>query len=521
MSERSITIIIWNHTKATLSRVSVSATSGTVTLPSGETGATLTSTISLPPEGFMKFVASNSNGGCVGTITVSDKDHTTGSSTVVFPVNYVHPSTNDPTTVTVQPTTTYAACMGQSDQESLSGHDVTVNMGLYVGCPVPILVYNPNNGAFDRKTAGYVVPLLGAPYFENNPRDLVNSLFQPAVRTGDTVSIWSDQANAAPYQPADFSGGQLAINNSADPLATIPIALKNLWPGVESDPNKQSPDYAIIKFIADFLVPESLSATNVPLVMYVPKFVYQRYNSSGVTGPVYQLTGYEAYPFAGLAPEAGGTAPRFNMKSVDVFLQLLAGGAHFVNIQAERDFKNLNPTDPPANTGRDLYTMFKAQFPDNNTMSGRRSCPGNSHYAFKVNTSGWYYGNQSGEWAASGCGLLLSLLVAKTADGPYDTFMQLEGWPAESFSLTGGARHGADYDAYTKSYWNISTFGATPYSEKRATTIFLAPAAWTPKIYAKTYMMPYVGAETPQGWLKTELVSVPPGTPDPPSQYGG
>jgi hypothetical protein len=38
--------------------------------------------------------------------------------------------------------------------------------------------------------------------------------------------------------------------------------------------------------------------------------------------------------------------------------------------------------------------------------------------------------------------------------------------------------------------------------------------------YKNTGMMPYVGAETPQDWLKTSLVKVPSGTPSTPSQYG-
>ncbi|HWD29035.1 MAG TPA: hypothetical protein VG387_17815, partial [Rhizomicrobium sp.] len=87
-------------------------------------------------------------------------------------------------------------------------------------------------------------------------------------------------------------------------------------------------------------------------------------------------------------------------------------------------------------------------------------------------------------------------------------------------ATSGGPRHGQDYAAYSQSFWNISTFGAAPYSEKRATTIFLAPAPWVPSIYSDTFMMPYVGAETPQLWLKTSLVQVPKNTPAPPSQYG-
>ncbi len=288
-------------------------------------------------------------------------------------------------------------------------------------------------------------------------------------------------------------------------------------PGIGPGPSTFSPDAALIQFLANFLVPSPASAATPPLVMYVPKITYQNYvSSNGVTGPSYLLTGYQAYPFAGT------DGRRFNAASVQTFLQLFLGGAHFVNIQADSDFRNLNPKHPPANTGRNLYTAFQNQFPDNNTMAGRHSCIGNSHYTKTVNTGGWYYGNQMGGWAANGCGLLLALLVAATANKQYNTFMQLEGWPADgdwwsTGSIKGGKRHGQDYAGYQKSLWNVSTFGATPYSEKRGTTIFLAPPPWVPNIYSDTYMMPYVGAEKRQGWLQTALVSVPPGTPKRPN----
>ncbi|CAE6703322.1 hypothetical protein R75461_06292 [Paraburkholderia nemoris] len=77
---------------------------------------------------------------------------------------------------------------------------------------------------------------------------------------------------------------------------------------------------------------------------------------------------------------------------------------------------------------------------------------------------------------------------------------------------------------YQQTLWNISTYGASAYSEKRATSIFLAPAGWTPQVYQTTLMMPYVGAYansngTPQSWLNTSLVTIPPGAPPLPSRY--
>ena len=509
---RSMTMIIWNHTSYTLTKFVGTSTAGSVPGPNKSSppvsGSTVT--ISLAPGGSLSVYAGNGNGACNGTFTVSDS-----GNHVMFPVVYVHPSSNDPTTVQVVPNSSYLSCMGVNDQAMpLKGHDPVVNTGLYAGDAV----YNyPSGPAQPYQIVGYTAPLSSTPYSENNARDVVNSMFQTAIRTPDTIHVMLDQANAVPYQPADYSGAQLSLLapnvplGSANPKGQLTQTILNLWPGVVTTPTTTSPDYAFVQFLANFVVPSPANASTPPLVMWVPKFQYVSSVTSGdTTGPKYELLGYQSYPLAGT------NGARFNMDNVKQFLQLLMGGAHFVNIQADRDFAKCTPT---TNTGRNLYNAFKAAFPDNGTMSGSHSCVGNSHYTNTINTSGWYYGNQMGEWAASGCGLLLSLLVAKTADNQYDTFMQLEGWPADNDwvfgdgSIEGGARHGEDYNAYKKSFWNISTFGATPYSEKRATTIFLAPAPWTPAINSTTYMMTYVGAETLQGWLQTAFVSVPSGTP--------
>jgi len=506
-NERSITATFWNHTNVTLTNYSAVATAGGYPTPVGmlppSSGASLP--IKVEPGGYIRTFAQNNNGACNGVITLTDS-----ASQVEFVIRYVLPSGSDKVLIRVEPPSDYPSCIGIADAPSYSGSDPAANLGLYVGLAVQ------EWNEYGEYTAGYAVPLLANPYAQNNARDMVNSMFQLNIRKPDGVQHWFDQAAVLPYQAADFSGNQLSLGRETPPLPLVQTML-NLWPGVVTSPVTTSPDYPLIQFLADFLVPSPASTSTPPLVMYVPEFSYQGYyNSGGVTGPIYQLTGYQAYPFAG----TGGD--RFDISNVQTFLQLFLGGAHFVNIQAYRDFQNINPKNPPPNTGRNLYTLFQDQFPDNNTMTGRHYCIGNSHYTNTVNTSGWYYGNQMGEWASSGCGLLLSLLVAKTADNQYNTFMQLEGWPADgdwwsTRSLSGGARHGQDYAAYNQSLWNISTFGAIPYSEKRGTTIFLAPPSWIPSIYSDTYMMPYVGAEKKQGWLKTQLVSVPSGTPSRPN----
>lgn len=111
------------------------------------------------------------------------------------------------------------------------------------------------------------------------------------------------------------------------------------------------------------------------------------------------------------------------------------------------------------------------------------------------------------------CPFILAFLFGRTGASDANTYFQLEGWPA--IGLTGGKRHMADYAVHDSTKWNISTYGASIYSEKRGLTVFLAPPSWDPnKILVErnargsnpTIMVPYVGAGTRQGWLDTNLI---------------
>ena len=470
---RKLTIVLHNHTAADLSSVASSPRSGGLTLPPGplKKGSTL------------DVVAQNFGDGCEGSFTFGVPGG------LQFEIVYNAPGNKDPATVRVTPA---GRAIGEPDGKKYNGAEVRANVGLYDGVPVranaPVL--------------GHTVPLAVNPYVENYAADMINSLFQANVRADAVVRQDYDQGSAAPYKSADFTGEQ---------MERLVQVMLDQWPTYKPNPSR-TPDAPLIAFLADFLSPANTKI--MPLTMWVPSFTYQGYvDTKNAKGPKYQLTGYRAHHFR-TTKDA-----RFDWDSVKAFLRLFLGGAHFVNIQADKDFNAIKPKI--LNTGRDLYDSFKKTFPNNNTTGGRHNCIGNSHYAAVVNTGGWYYGNQMGEWASPGAGLLLALLVGRTADFSYNTFMQLEGWPADGDwwddgSLSGGERHGQDYAAYKNSLWNISSFGAAPYSEKRATTIFLSPGDWVPKICSDTYMMPYVGAGSKQKWLKTELVSVPAGTPKKP-----
>jgi hypothetical protein len=333
----------------------------------------------------------------------------------------------------------------------------------------------------------YVVPFLAWSHDQpNNVQDFVNSMFWPNVRQKAIVQACYNQGSLVPYVPADYTGGQVG--------KVIGALLGSVYSGDD--------DGRILNFLMNYLAP----AGGTPLTMWVPTFSYYKPNSKGL--PIYQLTGYKSY-----VPVTNAGGGKFNFgTNFKIFLELLVGGAHFVAISAYADFDNQNV----ARTGaRSLYDAFI------NSGLPQSKDPANSHYrgVLNVNQTGRYYLDIDSDWAPEDCGLLTAVLFGSTVNvihgssppvNEYNTFMQLEGWQT---SKTRSARHEADYKAFNDSLWNYSTFGACPYSERRATTVFLAPPQWKPSICSTTFMMPYVGADTPQSWLDTSVVQVPPGTP--------
>lgn len=211
--------------------------------------------------------------------------------------------------------------------------------------------------------------------------------------------------------------------------------------------------------------------------------------------------------------------------AVDRFLRLIFSGAHIVQVCATND------TGVKYNANDDLYARFtKSTFNQGNDhFSSHYVTPDNLHF----NTTGWYFLATPGEQMAAKVqvkpgtdlvysGLLVAFLASITVPkttgggdaGKYNGFFQLEGWQQQG--VTGGTRHMLDFDLSGRVAWNISTFGASPYSEKRGTSVFLAPPGWEAAPTQKIAMTPYAGAYGvqkkdeiyPQKWLRTELVRI-------------
>jgi hypothetical protein len=497
MGSRTISIAVTNRTSTSLSFGSATTSEGPAATAKGSPVAS---------GGVLTATAKNSGltyYGNEGTFVLS-------GGALSYTVFYTHPAGLGNTTVNLKAAN--AGCVGGANALTYSGDPVNATMNLYQGVAVP------STNSAGQAVTGYAVPLAANAYAQsNNCQDLANSLYGANMRQAATVTAAYNQT-ATPYLAADFSGQMTA--------QIVPQLLAAWKTAVGPNPDLKNPDQAILNLLADYLVPPPAPGqTQQQVQMWIPEITYQ--SGSGKAPSVYELTGYSAaLPFYD-----NGV---WNDDAVETFLGLLVGGAHFVAISASRDFANQDLGVPIAANAAwpDLNLLFK------NTDLTQRHDLANSHYcgtgSTDFNATGTYYLNIDQDFAPAGCGLILSLLFGSTVNGvttpptgTYNTFMQLEGWQANGASKS--SRHMLDYAAYQQTLWNISTYGACPYSEKRATTVFLAPGGWTPQVYQTTRMAPYVGAYAagtypngkPQDWLNTALVTIPAGAPALPSKYYG
>ena len=89
--------------------------------------------------------------------------------------------------------------------------------------------------------------------------------------------------------------------------------------------------------------------------------------------------------------------------------------------------------------------------------------------------------------------------------------VSMYGGPLSQYSqlaLMGGFRHGADFATHGATFWNISTYGACPFSEKRGGTVFLAPRSWIER-ELRTQAMPLYrgfGGPSKHGWFADDTL---------------
>jgi hypothetical protein len=180
---------------------------------------------------------------------------------------------------------------------------------------------------------------------------------------------------------------------------------------------------------------------------------------------------------------------------VTEFLWLLFHGAHMVVITVDDDGAS------GFNTG------FDSSFNDTFDGAHTSSCPRNTHYASSTGGDD-YYLDIADDKPPEDPSFILALLVGDTSTGESNGFLQLEGWQAHaSWSLDGGDWHHNDYQTHTATLWNISTFGASAYSEKRLTPVFLAQKSFPLAIDPQTHMPLYDGAGSLQDWMEPGYIT--------------
>lgn len=222
--------------------------------------------------------------------------------------------------------------------------------------------------------------------------------------------------------------------------------------------------------------------------------------------PRYKVTQWVKFPLL-------DTSGNWIGQGVQAFLKLFLSGAHFVVMHSRKD------TGVKAD---DFYEAFKSSFPSGKTTIGH------SHYREhkakgldrspvpSLFTGESYPAGISEESAPKNCPFVCAMIVDTTAwkvmgFGDYNTFFQLEGWPGTYGAGMGlKGRHGKDFEIHKSTLWNVSTYGLSPYSEKRGTAVFIAPDTYEVKPERRSSMgMPkYQGALKMESWFEPKSIVI-------------
>jgi hypothetical protein len=373
---------------------------------------------------------------------------------------------------------------------------------------VAVISGNPMSGSSAQitvliETPEQAVVTLAEDY--SNTTEFVQSMFATNARGVSTV-----YANAAgpqtpyvsPTAPPPFTGG-FANWTSIQRIVNL---WTSFWMG--GQPAAGQPFLA-----TDAVLLQNLAAyvkANLPW-LWVPQLDFRGWTGApNQSMPIYYVTGYQGYCLL-------DTNGDWSQPAVSTLLLYFVYGAHIVQI--------LDPTSATSQTiTPDLYNTL------GNTTSAVYSNLAQqvweSHYSGTGGAdSGMSYPSQvvtCDTVPSPNSPLLCSFLIGPTVQPTIDftnplgdstercDFIQLEGW--RQFGTAGAGWHDADYDSYTETYWNFSTYGACAFSEKRGTALFLAPAGWQPTRQCATIMPAYLGALN-QGdvkpWMQWPLVAVP------------
>jgi hypothetical protein len=198
------------------------------------------------------------------------------------------------------------------------------------------------------------------------------------------------------------------------------------------------------------------------------------------------------------------------------FLELLLAGAHFVVVHSADDL-GANVEMP---SFFNAFSGWGTSYAQHSHYTDKPFAPNGVNYPKLELVS--VEGDTLDELKNRKDAVLLPVVLCDTTASVlknYNSFFQMEGWrPNKSMywpwpadykynhqALAGGYRHGADFATHQKTLWNISTYGASLFSEKRGAPIFLAPPAWMNK---GTHLYTgFGGPDAKHKWFKSDLVT--------------
>lgn len=310
------------------------------------------------------------------------------------------------------------------------------------------------------------------------------SVITDAMTSGETRAFYTDQNSASLILQSWLSQWMYGQGDTDHP-------------GYNSHARKRCPstDASFINFLANYIKKHGLLMAK-PSITATGGYLM---DDDGNELAGYSTTGWEVKHFITNGSWNYGEIVSSNPLSYDAgsddddtvisFLNWLMLGAHFVVPSVASDQEN----------GDDFQSFCDAL--SGSSLTTRATAT--SHYARILNTSCINYLDIEEDAEPSYEPFIASFVAGPTTDFGGNSFFQLEGWPLKHSPSDG--RHSADYDAYQSTLWNISTFGACPYSERRSTTVFIAKTQFDLTMYRDTMMPHYDGAGSHQSWMNTDL----------------
>lgn len=258
-------------------------------------------------------------------------------------------------------------------------------------------------------------------------------------------TLHDDSDPATLYQKGNSNGPITGWFLSKDEMDSLIKKLVDTYNQKEVTPALDPRDQKIIRALRNNLEGYYI---NEPVLEF--KKSYSSLVKTYSKTPIYKITGWKSSKLVA------------NSSAVEKFFRLFLAGAHFVIMGPNSLLKAVRALPESAKNSKHSHysqTEQRLVFPN---ITWKTKSP-----------------------APIIAALLIDAVKLPDSDSPM-TFFQLEGWPVHKGSdiINDTYYHGKDYLLHRDTVWNISTYGMSPYSEKRGTTIFLTK---TPIDFSKPF----------------------------------